>query len=299
MDQKISAFRELPGWDQEFIVPRMEIQTAGTAVNVAYPLARLGVGTGIIGCVGEDADGRRIIAEAAAAGIDTAGIDTVPGMTGISTLLISENGEYSCITYLGSSERLDREMVLNHFDLVSDSDFVFFTGYFLSPGLAYEDVRFLMEKAKGENKTVLFETGKDPYGWKDRTIREIRDLLRYVDYFIPSLIEASALSRKDTPEGIAEDLRKCGAGTVVITLNDKGCVTASRDGIHHAPAVLPAKIADTLGAGDCFDAGFVYGLTQHWELEKIMQFCNTLCSVFISRQTDRYPTAEEIIKAMP
>ena len=93
IDQKFSVLKTLPGWDQEFIVKKMETLTAGTTVNVAFPLTRLGVACEIIGCVGEDANGKRIIDDIAAAGISTVGIDVVDGDTGISTLLISEEGE--------------------------------------------------------------------------------------------------------------------------------------------------------------------------------------------------------------
>ena len=151
----------------------------------------------------------------------------------------------------------------------------------------------MLEKAKSDGKTVLFETGKDPYGWKDGTVNEIRGLLRYIDYFIPSLGEASALSNETTPEGMAEDLRKCGAGAVVITLNDCGCIAATPDGIISS-AAFRCDVVDTLGAGDCFDAGFAYGLTQGWEIGRILEFCNALCSIFISGHDDRYPAKEEV-----
>jgi ribokinase len=301
IDRKISTLKEMPCWDQECIVDEMESHAAGTAVNAAFPLARLGAGSirsNIIGCVGDDEDGRRIIRDVSEAGIHTGGIETVSDRTGISTLLISDTGEYSCITYLGSSGKLNLRMVRNHADLIRGADIVFLTGYFLSPELGYEAHLQLMAQAKADGKTVCFETGKDTAGWKAETVREVRDLLRFADYFIPSLSEARALSGKDTPEACAEDLRNCGAGTVIITLNDKGCIAASADGILRAPAFKPAQIADTLGAGDCFDAGLAYGLTQGWGLADILVFCNALCSLFISRKTNRYPTADEVMEVI-
>jgi sugar/nucleoside kinase (ribokinase family) len=38
-------------------------------------------------------------------------------------------------------------------------------------------------------------------------------------------------------------------------------------------------VLDTTGAGDVFHAGFIYGLLQHWDLEKILQFANAVAAL--------------------
>jgi len=38
-------------------------------------------------------------------------------------------------------------------------------------------------------------------------------------------------------------------------------------------------VVDTTGAGDVFHAGFIYGLLQNWEMEKILQFANAVAAL--------------------
>jgi len=41
---------------------------------------------------------------------------------------------------------------------------------------------------------------------------------------------------------------------------------------------------DPTGAGDCFDAGFVYGLLRDWDLEKCARFANALGALTVTKQ---------------
>ena len=58
---------------------------------------------------------------------------------------------------------------------------------------------------------------------------------------------------------------------------------------------IPVNIVDTIGAGDAFDAGFLYGYLNRWELEKSLQL-GVICGALSTRAaggTEAQPTLEE------
>lgn len=44
----------------------------------------------------------------------------------------------------------------------------------------------------------------------------------------------------------------------VISLGPKGCIARAKDGSRGASDAAKVKVVDTIGAGDCFTAGFLY-----------------------------------------
>jgi sugar/nucleoside kinase (ribokinase family) len=61
---------------------------------------------------------------------------------------------------------------------------------------------------------------------------------------------------------------------------------------------IPVKVVDTVGAGDSFDAGFIYGYLNQWSLEKSLRLA-CVCGALSTQQaggTHGQPTLEEAIK---
>jgi ribokinase len=68
-----------------------------------------------------------------------------------------------------------------------------------------------------------------------------------------------------------------GVKIVVVKLGSKGCyVTDGAEKLSVAP--FKVKVADTTGAGDAFDAGFLYGLIQNKSLYECGQLGNFVAS---------------------
>lgn len=61
---------------------------------------------------------------------------------------------------------------------------------------------------------------------------------------------------------------------------------------------IPVKVVDTVGAGDSFDAGFVFGYLHEWGLEKSLRLA-CVCGALSTQRaggTDGQPTLEEAMK---
>jgi sugar/nucleoside kinase (ribokinase family) len=67
---------------------------------------------------------------------------------------------------------------------------------------------------------------------------------------------------------------KRGAGAVIIKKGEKGSYFLNRGGLEIKVPAYRAKVVDTTGAGDCFCAGFIKGLSLGWDLKKSLRLGN-------------------------
>jgi sugar/nucleoside kinase (ribokinase family) len=92
------------------------------------------------------------------------------------------------------------------------------------------------------------------------TSRMVWDAIGQADVFMPNLIEACKITGTTTPEAALASLAKH-VPMVAIKLGPDGAIGCA-DGVQHWVPALPVAAVDTTGAGDNFDAGFMYGLVR-------------------------------------
>ncbi|MFH1568694.1 MAG: PfkB family carbohydrate kinase, partial [Gemmatimonadota bacterium] len=89
--------------------------------------------------------------------------------------------------------------------------------------------------------------------------------LPHCDYALPSCDDLAAIYPGLQVEGMAAHLLALGAGTAVLKRGAEGCLVARGD-LRLAVPALPARVVDTTGAGDSWDAGFIAGLAHGEDL---------------------------------
>ena len=107
---------------------------------------------------------------------------------------------------------------------------------------------------------------------------KIKPLIKQTNVFMPNEIEIELLTGLDYREGAEFFLKWC--DVVVVKRGEKGCYVASDEGCYEVPA-YKVKVVDTTGAGDAFNAGFLYGLLKGKNLEDCARIGNYLASLCI------------------
>jgi hypothetical protein len=102
----------------------------------------------------------------------------------------------------------------------------------------------------------------------------VADAIRSVEVFAPNAAEALKLTGAHTAEGALTVLAEL-APLIVIKLGDQGAI-ARQAGATSRVGSLPVQVLDTTGAGDCFNAGFMYGLLRGAPVEVCLEYAN-LC----------------------
>jgi 2-dehydro-3-deoxygluconokinase len=104
------------------------------------------------------------------------------------------------------------------------------------------------------------------------------------------------LDTRDEKE-IIEKSKLLGISYIAIKKGGEGSVGYHNGETIQSAPVPPKKVVDTVGAGDGFDSGFIYGVLQEWPLEKILRFSNTIGSMVVSVSGDNegLPYLEDVL----
>jgi sugar/nucleoside kinase (ribokinase family) len=295
VDLIIRNVPSLPVWGQEVIGSSHVLVSSGQTGYTAFALRRLGIPTSVIGSVGDDLNGKQVLDDLKSYGVNTTGvIVTHDSKTGIAVAIVREDGERAFVSTLGSSQDFNEAMILEQWDKPEEASIVCLVGLFCMSNLTLKSAAGLLGKARQENKVTMLDTGWDPHNWQSDTIANMKELLSETTLFMPNMDEARAITGKNTPEEGLLALQKFGTDIVVIKCGSEGSYCRQGDHTYFVPS-RKVHVFDAVGAGDTFNAGFLYGLRNNWPLDACLAIGNTVSSIYISRVTDRWPWLEEVL----
>lgn len=226
-----------------------EAYPGGNPVNVAVYLTELGAETAYIGWVGNDRYGEIMIKSIKGKGVDTSRVSIKEGTTPITY-----------VEMIGNDRRLDdyEEGVMAEF-VLSPEDLHFTESFQLvhSAIWGHADPYFIHFKEKG-----LYTS----FDFADKLDHElITSLTPYVDYPFISYTEDDDYIRK-----LMKEMKERGPQIVVATLGKNGSL--AYDGVQfYKHGIADVEVVDTLGAGDSFIAGFIYGILKGLPVGKCLE----------------------------
>jgi len=228
----------------------------GSVANTVAGLGALGLKTGFIGRVREDALGQFYAQEMRQMGTDFVNPPVAGGElpTSRSMIFVSPDGERSMNTYLGISSELGPEDVAD--SVAGQADILFLEGYLYDKDkgkAAFERAAALCRAAGGKAGIAL----SDPF-CVDRHRADFRRLVGALDYVIGNEHEWKSLYQTEDL-GHALEQAAAEAGMVVCTRSSHDVVLVRGE----ETVTVPRKavtLLDATGAGDQFAAGFLYGL---------------------------------------
>lgn len=293
----VRGLERLPDWGREVQAANHNFVSGGQACNLARGLGTLGVRVSVIGNVGPDQAGSRIVRDLGDAGVSIDGVEiSRAGSTAITIAMVRLDGERAFLSDFASLVDLDEALVMRHWELVRRATYVCLVGLFNLPSLDLAAAKRILAGARADGKTTVLDTGWDPGGWPLQTVESVRSLLGEVDIFLPDAEEALALTGASNATAAAQSLEESCRGLAVVKLGADGSLARRGGQSWRAPA-LPTSVYDTVGAGDLFDAGFLYGHARGWDVPAAMAFANAAASIYVSRSQDRFPRASEVHEA--
>lgn len=251
IDLIVSGLESLPILGKEILCSDISRVLGSSSAIFAAKLAGLGADVSFLGVVGDDENGQFVLQELERYGVDTSLVMTSDEFaTGIG-ISLSYPEDRAILTYLGSIDKLTLADI--DLSLFSRYQHLHVASYFLQKGLQ-SGLKEVFLAAKEEGLTISFDPGWDPEAsWSE----DFFDLLKLVDIFLPNEVEALSITQKETP-GTALTALSEHPNTVVIKQGEKGALGKSSRGICVKTPAFSVDPIDTTGAGDSFDAGFVY-----------------------------------------
>lgn len=271
----------------EKLVDDATLTLGSSSAIFACGLARLGLRVAFIGKIGNDDFGRFAKRALEARGVYTGGVVIDPVIkTGLSVILSGGN-DRAILTYMGTIAALRYQDI--DLELVYQARHLHLGSYFLLNALK-PDIPRLFDAARAQGLTISLDTNYDP---AEEWNGELGQVLARTDVFLPNESELRAISGVNDLEGGLRALSDRGP-LVAAKLGPQGAILLDRNKIIRAGSI-PVDVVDTTGAGDSFDAGFVYGYLAGWELERTLRLA-CVCGALSTRAaggTTAQPTLAE------
>lgn len=242
---------------------------AGAGGYVSCGLAKLGAEVYLLTELGDDEDGKQLYSEIASFGVKQDGIKLVKAKKSPFTLIFTAEKEKTprqVASYLGTSKDLSIDSI-DYRKYVRQSNLVYSCNYFLLQRLR-EEIRFVYRFAR-ENKVLTAYDANAGDTWDNE--RMLATLKNYI-YPLTDIIflnESEAYSLTGIPNSEAS-IKSISPKTisVVIKLGVKGLLIRHWNKIYRLSAFpLREKLQDTVGAGDSFQAAFLYFYLKKFPIE--------------------------------
>jgi len=270
----------------ETLVQDAELTIGSSSAIFACGAARLGLKVALIGIVGDDLFGGFMLRALTQHGVDVLhAIVDAELKTGFSVIL-SRGSDRAILTHVGSMNALRADQVTD--DLLRRVRHLHVASYFLQTALL-PDLPDLFHRAHALGLSTSLDTNWDPSGQWDGVAAS----LKFTTVFFPNEVEALALTQASSVEGALQALAE-DVPIVAVKLGEQGAIAQRGDEIVHVPA-FSTEVVDTVGAGDSFDAGFIYGYLQGWSLEATLRLA-VACGSLSTRAhggTAAQPTLQE------
>lgn len=259
-----------------------DLTTGGSAANAIHALASLGGNCGYAGKIGDDDLGRLFAGEFNRQSVETH-LPVSHLDTGRVMAMVSPDSERTMATFLGAAIG----MTPGDFSLqmLGKYDIVFVEGYLVQD---HQLIRSILEMSKAAGLKVAIDLSS--YNVVEQNLELLRQLvIDYVDIVFANEEEALAFTGKHPDEALIEISSLCEVA-VVKTGKLGSLVKSGRDIFRVAP--VPAHAIDTTGAGDCYAAGFLYGLSSGLSLDRCGAIGSLVASKAVEHMGAKIPAME-------
>lgn len=280
----------LPEFGQvEKLVQSASLTVGSSSAIFACGAARLGLKVAFIGICGDDILGRFMLDQMRARGVDVSNVILREDeQTGLSVIL-NRGADRAILSHSGLMAALKASDVSD--TLLQDARHLHVASYFLQTNLQPE-LPSLFQRARALGLTTSLDTNYDP---SEKWIG-FDELLAVTNVFLPNEKEALSLSRESDVNAAGEKLGYQ-VETLTIKLGADGAMGVHRGEKVRVPSI-PVNVVDTVGAGDSFDAGFLYGYLNQWSLERSLRLA-CICGALSTQRaggTEGQPTLDEAMK---
>lgn len=275
----ISYVPRLPRLGETLHGTEFRLGYGGKGANQAVMAAKLGARVTAVTKVGRDVFGDGTVENFRRWGVDTTHVAvTGDAFSGVAPIMVDPAGGNSIVIVTGANDLLSQHELDRAEPAIASSAVLA-----CQLELPVETTLAALRTARAHGVTTVL----NPAPARDGLPAE---LVALADVLCPNQGEAALLAGRpvDTAAdaaAAATALRDRGAGSVVITLGEAGCLVADADGTEHVPG-LPARAVDTTGAGDAFVGSLAYFLAAGLPLRE----CARRATVIAARSVQAHGT---------
>lgn len=289
MDMTVKV-EELPKLGETIFGNDFYESCGGKGANQAVAVSKLGMKTEMIGMVGKDSQGEKLIQNLNKYGIISDNVIKSDELTGRAIITVDKKGDNNIIVIPGSNFKITKEHIQAKQDVIASSDVVI-----LQNEIPSETVEFSLLKAKELGKITIFNPAP---------ARKLSgEVFKNTDYLILNETEMEEIfeikfNDEEYTEKISIKKKEYGIKNIILTLGDKGSILFSKDNNIKKYDVYKVKAVDTTAAGDSFIGAFTMKICEIGNPDEAIKYATAVSAIVVTRQgaQDSIPTREEIEK---
>jgi sulfofructose kinase len=260
----LTVVPEFPAPNSKMKMLQFSKQGGGQVATALVALSRWGVKTKYIGKVGADDLGQFSLQSLRQEGVDVSSVTIEPNATTqLATILVDASTGDRTILWNRDDRLMYREKELRKED-VCRGKLLHLDGH---------DIRAAIQCARWAKEESI-PTIAD----LDKVEPLTSQLIQEIDFLITSSRFPTLYTCMSDQKEAFLELQKQTRGFLCTTLGPSGAMVWVNGEIFDAGG-FGVKTLDTTGAGDVFHGGFIYGLLQNWEVEKILRFANAAAAL--------------------
>lgn len=266
---KLFNVNRIVGKNDEGFVTDYQEYCGGSAANTIVGLTRLGLNTGFVGKVAGDKEGQRMLDALTREGVDVAGIAiSQQGHSGLVMGFVDRDGERALYVAPGVNDMITFEEV--DIDYVKHTKLLHLTSF-------VGQQPFLCQKELVERLSDNVKISLDPgVLYASRGLASLRPLIKRSYTILPNEAELKLLTGEEYETG-AKILMEHGVQIVAVKRGREGSyVTNGQESYWVDP--VKSRVVDTTGAGDAWNAGFLFGILKGKGLQESGKLGNLVAS---------------------
>jgi len=291
IDLILNSIDSFPEMGKEKIAKKMTLTLGSSSAIFASNLSALGARVAFIGKIGNDAFGNVVKESLIAKNVNCDYLINSDEWNTGATIVLNYDEDRAMVTYSGAMEHLTLNDISD--EALSSAKHLHFSSYFLQPKMQPDTAR-LFKKAKDKGLTTSLDIQWDPSEKWDFNYKEV---LPYVDVFLPNEQEALLLTNENTLDNAINKLTPF-AKHIVVKLGSKGSFLACNGKNIFKKSFLNNNVVDSIGAGDSFNAGFIFRFINGYDVTECQRFGNLTGAINTTAAggTAAFTNYDEIIK---
>ncbi len=291
VDLILNHIESFPEMGKEKLAKDMTLTLGSSSAIFASNLSSLGAKVAFLGRIGNDSFGGLVIESLLKKGVNVSNIIKDSNSNTGATIVLNYENDRAMVTYPGAMNNLNINDISE--GLLMQARHLHFSSYYLQPGIR-SDIAKMFKMAKDLNLTTSFDMQWDP---EEKWELNYNDVLPYVDVFLPNEQEILNLSGGDSVEQALQKL-SVKANNIAVKLGTRGSILFSNGKIYSREAFLNNEVVDAIGAGDSFNAGFIFKYINGAGLIECQEFGNLTGAVNTTAAggTAAFTNYSEIIK---
>jgi sugar/nucleoside kinase (ribokinase family) len=277
----------------EYRAPHWEVRLGGSATNFAVQMTQLGMQAGLIGRVGDDEMGKRLLTLLEQKNIDAQFVltdRTGSVQTSIDTGVVFPDGDNIQLVAGNANQML----TINDIpvpNILNEHISALYLGGFLKQTGLVDSYPELLQSLSAKNIPLFLDHGRIPVDMSQHHKDILFKSLAYVHGYFPNKEELLGISGQKTVESALSFMLEKGPKVIGVKMGAEGCIIKTKDEERKIPGFVVRAIS-TVGAGDAFNAGFIYAFIHGKSLKECGVYACATAALRVQNNTN--PTLQQI-----